>query len=46
MPVKRCTKNGMRGWKWGNQKCYTGPGAKEKAETQGRAIHIARQRNA
>jgi len=37
MPVKKCKVNGKSGWKWGNLgKCYTGPGAKEKAERQGR----------
>jgi hypothetical protein len=41
MPVKRCTRGGKSGWKWGDTgKCYTGKGAKEKAKRQGRAIHV------
>lgn len=40
MPVKRCTSSGKRGWKWGDSgKCYTGSGAKEKAERQGKAAY-------
>ena len=36
MPVKPCSKNGKRGFKWGDQgKCYTGPGSKVKAAKQG-----------
>lgn len=39
MPVKKCTKNGETGWKYGDDgKCYTGKGAKAKAEKQGKAI--------
>lgn len=39
MPLKRCQDDGKDGWKWGDSgKCYTGPGAKEKAKKQGRAI--------
>ncbi len=39
MPLKRCQHNGKSGWKWGNSgKCYTGPGAKQKAIKQGVAI--------
>lgn len=39
MPLKRCQENNQSGWKWGDSgKCYTGPGAKEKAKKQGRAI--------
>lgn len=38
MPLKRCG-DGNKGWKWGESgKCYTGPGAREKALTQMRAI--------
>jgi len=37
MPVKKCKVDRKSGWKWGNSgKCYTGPGAREKAEKQGR----------
>lgn len=40
MPVKRCTKGGKSGWKWGNSgTCYVGKGAKAKAEKQGRAAY-------
>lgn len=38
MPLRRCTKDGKSGWRWGDQgKCYTGPGAKAKAARQGLA---------
>lgn len=41
MPVKKCTENGKSGYKWGDSgKCYTGPGAREKAIRQGRAIEV------
>ncbi len=41
MPAKRCTVNSKGGWKWGDSgKCYTGPGAKNKALRQGRAIKV------
>ena len=39
MPVKRCTKNGKPGWKYGSSgRCYTGKDAKQKAHVQGYAI--------
>jgi len=39
MPVQRCVKDGKLGWRWGKSgKCYTGRGAKAKAEKQGVAI--------
>lgn len=39
IPVKRCQKDGKKGWKWGDEgKCYTGSDAKEKALAQGQAI--------
>lgn len=39
MPVMKCTKDGKSGYKWGKSgHCYTGKGAKAKAEKQGRAI--------
>jgi hypothetical protein len=45
MPTRRCTRNGQRGWKWGDQgKCYIGPGAKEKAVRQGVAIRESMKR--
>jgi hypothetical protein len=46
MPVKRCTRNGERGWQCGGLKCFIpseeGSDAvcKEKAEKQCRAIHV------
>jgi hypothetical protein len=40
MPVKRCTKNGRAGYKWGDRgTCYTGTGAKARATAQGRAAY-------
>jgi hypothetical protein len=41
MPIKRCTKDGKSGWQYGNQHCYTGPGAKRKAIRQMQAIKIS-----
>ena len=41
MPVRRCTKDGKKGWRWGSGKCYTGQGAKAKAKQQGRAIRAS-----
>ena len=38
MPVKRCTKDGKKGWQYGNQKCFTGKDAKRRAHEQGAAI--------
>ena len=39
MPLKTCNVDGKSGYKWGDQgKCYTGPGAKNKALKQGVAI--------
>lgn len=36
MPLKRCSKDGSSGWKYGDSgHCYTGPGAKKKAIKQG-----------
>ena len=47
MPVKRCTKDGVSGWKYGDSgHCYTGPGAKSKAAKQGQAIEISRHSTA
>lgn len=37
MPLQRCSLNGKKGWKWGEGKCYTGPGGREKALKQMRA---------
>ena len=37
-----CTKNGVKGWKYGaSGKCYTGKGGKAKARAQARAMHAA-----
>ena len=41
MPVEKCTKNKKAGWRWGSQKCYTGPDAKKEAAKQGYAIRKA-----
>jgi hypothetical protein len=39
MPIKPCSKNGKSGYKYGNSgKCYTGKGAKAKANGQRKAI--------
>jgi hypothetical protein len=39
MPVRRVVAGKKRGWKWGSRgKAYFGPGAKQKAERQGRAV--------
>jgi len=41
MPLMRCRKNGVLGWKFGRSgTCYTGPGAEEAAKRQGRAIKV------
>lgn len=43
MPVKRCQKDGKSGFKYGDSgKCYTGKGARAKAEKQGRAIEASK----
>lgn len=45
MPVKRCTVDHTKGWKYGDSgKCYTGKGAKGKASKQGRAIALSKAR--
>lgn len=39
MPLMKCQVNAKSGWKWGSEgHCYLGPGGKEKAKKQGRAI--------
>lgn len=44
MPVKKCTKNGKSGQKYGDSgKCYTGKSAKAKAKKQGKAIKANRR---
>jgi hypothetical protein len=36
MPLKRCSKDGKQGWKWGDSgHCYTGKDAKRQAIRQG-----------
>lgn len=43
MPIKKCTKAGKSGQKYGTTgKCYTGPGARAKARKQGQAIEISK----
>ena len=45
MPLKRCSKDGQEGWKWGDEgHCYIGPNAKENALKQGKAIEISKNR--
>ena len=45
MPIKKCTKRGKKGYKWGDQGyCYTGSGARSKALKQGRAISISKKK--
>jgi len=45
MPVKRCTRRGQSGYRWGDAgKCYIGEGAREKALSQGQAIIAAQAR--
>lgn len=45
MPVTTCQRNGKSGHKWGEEGfCYTGPGSKEKAARQGRAIEAAKEK--
>lgn len=47
MPLKHCTSNGESGYKWGDEgHCYTGPGAREKALKQGRAIQVSQSKAA
>lgn len=38
MPLKECTKNGQKGWSWGNAACQIGAGAKKRAIKMGIAI--------
>lgn len=46
MPVKRCQKDGKKGYKWGDSgTCYTGPDARQKALAQGRAIEASKSRS-
>lgn len=46
MPLMRCTKDGKQGWKYGKSgKCYTGSGARAKAEKQGKAIEAGKHSN-
>lgn len=42
MPTQRCQLNNKKGFKFGPKgKCFTGPGAKAKADRQGRAIRAS-----
>lgn len=44
MPVMACQSEGKDGYKWGdNGVCFTGVGAREKAEAVGQAIEAARE---
>lgn len=45
MPVQPCTKNGKKGWKWGDEgACYTGDWGKRRALEQGKAIEASKAR--
>ena len=45
MPTKKCTSKGKSGYKFGNKgKCFTGTGAKSKADRQGKAIKSNQKR--
>jgi len=45
MPVKKCSKGGKSGHKYGNSgKCYTGKGSRSKAAKQGRAVKANQKR--
>jgi SPP1 gp7 family putative phage head morphogenesis protein len=40
MPILRCHKNGLSGWKYGQAGfCYTGPNGRTKAVEQAQAVH-------
>lgn len=41
MPIHKCSRNGRPGYQWGSQKCYTGLGARKKAERQAAAIRAS-----
>ncbi len=45
MPVKKCTRDGKAGFKWGNAgTCFPGKGGRAKALAVGRAIHAQREK--
>ena len=42
MPLNRCTKNGTKGWKWGDSgTCYIGSNARRNALRQAQAIYAS-----
>lgn len=44
MPIKPCTRNGKKGYKWGDEgKCYIGKDAKRRAKQQGAAINAQKR---
>lgn len=43
MPLRRCQKDGKKGWAWGHSACQTGPNAREKARKIGIAIELQKQ---
>lgn len=45
MPLRRCQKDGKKGWSWGHAQCHTGTDAKKKALKQGQAIELEKMRN-
>lgn len=45
MPIKKCQKDGKPGYKWGDSgECYVGDDAKQKAQKQGVAIELSKQK--
>ena len=41
MPLRRCQKDGKKGWAWGHAECQIGPNAREKARKMGVAIELS-----
>lgn len=45
MPIQRCSNGDKSGFRYGNSgRCYTGPGAKKKAQKQAVAINLSQKR--
>ena len=40
MTVMRCSKDGAKGYKWGDGVCFIGPDAKQRAFAVGRALAV------
>lgn len=46
MPLQKCSVDGKSGWKYGESgHCYTGPGARQKAIQQMRAIKVSQSKS-